>query len=117
MFKDAAIREAELVDRRFAQLTNQWRETANTWFDGTPDSVDRRLAKVDHMIRFAGNSAGRHGSHIPTARALPQLREARAQLLDLRERLLTGSAPMGLQMPREAGARSFEDFDDSLLTD
>lgn len=117
MFRDAAVRDTEQADRRFTVFATRWRSTENKWFDGSVESVDNRLAKLDREIAQSSEAVGRLGNHIRCASALPQLRATREQLLDLRERLLTGAVPMGLSMPREAGARSFEDFEDSLLTD
>ncbi|QDF18799.1 hypothetical protein SEA_SCENTAE_80 [Gordonia phage SCentae] len=116
MFRDAHVRQAELADKRLATFERQWRGTGNSWFDGSVESVDRRLAQLDRIIAQAADTTARLGNHTRSAAVLPKLHEARAELTDVRERLLTGAAPIaGLVEPKQATHLQFDDFDDSLL--
>ncbi|QIG58297.1 hypothetical protein SEA_SKOG_145 [Gordonia phage Skog] len=117
MFRDAHVRQAELADNRLSAFERQWRGSSRSWFDGSVDSVDRRITQLDRITAHAADVAGRLGSHTRCAAVLPQLRQAREELVDVRERLLSGAAPMqGISEPKQASYLQFEDFDDSLLT-
>jgi hypothetical protein len=116
MFVDAAARGEKLADHRLDSFTENWTRTADSWFNGTVESVDKRLAHVDRLISFAQEATGRLGNHIRAAAALPAMRDERDALAVFRERMLTGAAPLTHQ-PREAAVapRPFTDFPDELL--
>lgn len=116
MFVDAAARGEKLADHRLDSFTEHWQRSASNWFNGTVESVDKRIAHIDRVIIFAAEAAGRLGNHIRCAAALPAMRADRDALADFRERLLTGAAPLTHQL-REAAVppRPFTDFADELL--
>lgn len=116
MFRDAHTRQVMLADHRLDAFGEDWRRTADNWFDGSVESVDRRLAKLDRIIAFAGDATGRLGNHIRCAATLPELRVARDHLAGLRERMLTGAGPLSRPLVAAVpGARPFTDFPAELL--
>lgn len=106
-FRSAAHIEAENAERKLDRLRTRWASTRDTWFDGTPASVDRRIVHADEVIAFAKNIGSRlHQSKVGTLclGMLPQLRADRAGLEALRERLLTGAdCPPGIPCPTSEG--------------
>ena len=108
-FRSAAHIEADNAQRKLDRLRERWSSTRDTWFDGTPASVDRRIGQIDEVITFAKHLGSRlHQSKVGTQclTLLPQLRADRVGLEGLRERLLTGAADCvggGCPGPDEAG--------------
>lgn len=97
-FRPAAQIEADNAQLKIDRLRDRWTATRDTWFDGTPASVDRRIGHTDEVIAFAKNIGSRlHQSKvgIQCLSMLPQLRADRASLEGLRERLLTAGACPG----------------------
>jgi len=116
MFRDAHTRQSELADHRLDMFTEHWQRTADTWFDGSVESVDRRLGQMDRIIAFAGDAIGRLGNHIRCAAQLPEFQIARDMLADLRERMLSGAAPLSQPVTAaKSDPRPFTDFAPELL--
>lgn len=93
-FRPAAVIEAENAQRKVDRLRERWVSTRDTWFDGTAQSVDRRLANLDEIESFAKHIASRlnHSKVGNVCMAmLPQLRSDRLALEAKREQL-TGAA-------------------------
>lgn len=92
MFRSARTIEAEAVDRKLTKLREEWQRTAASWFDGSPASVDRRIAKLDAVIAFAGRAQhadGPAGGYAATS--LPDMHAQRQELLVVRDRLAGGA--------------------------
>lgn len=91
MFRSARTIEAEVVDKKLTKLREEWQRTASTWFDGSPASVDRRIAKLDAVIAFAARAQhadGPAGGYAATS--LPDMHAQRNDLLTVRDRLAGG---------------------------
>lgn len=89
-FRSAAHIEADAAQHKIDRLRERWASTRDTWFDGTPDAVDRRLGWLDEVIATARSTASRLHASQTGAYAmslLPQLRADREQLLAVRDRL------------------------------
>ncbi|AON96843.1 hypothetical protein BI081_gp092 [Mycobacterium phage Tonenili] len=92
MFRSASAIEAEAAQRKLDQLREDWQRTASTWFDGTAESVDRRIAQLDRVIAFASRTAQRDGDPAKFClSALPTLKANREELTELRRQLVGGS--------------------------
>lgn len=86
------------------QTGDQWQREADNWFDGTVESVDRRLAMCNLLLarseeRYARNMGARHD-----LKAIIDLQDSQRHLRALREDLLTASenktaAPLGAPAP------------------
>lgn len=89
-FRSAAHIEAENAQRKLDRLTDRWTATRDTWYDGTAESVERRLANLDEVISFARHLGSRlHQSKVGShaLAMLPQLRADREQLVSLRQQV------------------------------
>lgn len=89
-----------------ASTPAQWQREAETWFDGSPESVDRRLAACERMLHVAraelAHDGLRHGSkHIDT---IASLEVDKGALLSLRRDLLTAASD------REAAEKSLSEL-------
>ena len=89
-FRSAAHIEAENAQRKLERLRDRWLATRDTWFDGSAESVERRIAGVDEVISLARNI----GSRLYQAKVgsdalalLPQLQADRDQLTAMRDRI------------------------------
>jgi len=106
MFRSASTRQSDLAMHRFAVQLDHWQRSAPTWFDGTIASADERIAKLDHLILHARDTASRLGS-TEAGRycgvALPTLEHSRRELAAVRDSLLNGFSD------RQAGARALAD--------
>ncbi|ABE67829.1 hypothetical protein SEA_YASSIFIED_74 [Mycobacterium phage Yassified] len=92
MFRSASVVEAEAAQRKLDKLREDWQRTANTWFDGSAESVERRIAQIDRVIAFASRTAQRSGDPAKFClAALPTLKANREELVELRRQLVGGS--------------------------
>lgn len=139
---DASARTSRLASKRLADYRRDWIQDRH-WFDGSPDSVDRRIAKIDKVIRFARATVAaqeRTKAGFECHAALPQLERDRRELAALRDGLLltaddhsdgehSASPDVGaLDLPdlgapnreasrRTAAAMSYSDFAPELMFD
>lgn len=93
MFRSASARESALAMHRLDVRQEDWRRTAGSWFDGTPDSIDNRIAKCDGVLAFARDTAARLGSTEAGRHAvssIPGLEQIRRELTAARDSLLNG---------------------------
>lgn len=98
-FRSAALIEADNARFKLDRLRDRWTATRDTWFDGTPASVDRRIAQCDEVINFAKHIGSRlHASAVGVTclSLLPQLRSDRHELLAQRDRLAGAWVPEGV---------------------
>jgi len=89
-FRSAAHIEAENAQIKIDRLRERWASTRDTWYDGSVESVERRIANLDEVLA----TAKRIGSRLFNASVgvtclalLPQLRGDRNELVALRDRL------------------------------
>lgn len=112
MFKDARQLDTQRTAASFDKGRERYAETAESWFNGSVGSVDKRLAACDKLIHNARFTVAR----LPTSDAQRYLEAAedlssdRRALLALRDDLLNGasnredvSGPPGWR-PRQADA-------------
>lgn len=108
MFRSASARQSDLAMRRLAAHQDYWKTSASNWFDGTPDSVDSRIAKLDNILAFTTDTAARLGA-TEAGRAcvacVPVLEQARRELVAARQSLLNGFSDRQ-DVSRPAGRRT-----------
>lgn len=101
MFQQQAQRppsNAEYARSRTASRTQtaaaQWHREAETWFDGSPDSIDRRIKLCDRLLVEARAHLADVGLGADGGRRLANvayLDQARVALVNMRADLLSGS--------------------------
>lgn len=94
MFKDARAQDRQLTAARFADDTNRYAATEETWFDGSVGSVERRLGQCIRLIHTAQSTVARLplGHVSPYLKAAEKLEADRRALHSLREDMLTGAS-------------------------
>lgn len=94
MFKDARALDRQRTATSFDRQMTAYTKAAESWFDGTVGSVDRRLAHCDRLLHAASFHTARlamtDGNRY--LQATDQLRSDREVLAGLRDDLLTGGA-------------------------
>ena len=101
MFSSGKERVARKYEAGLAPELEAWR-TADAWFDGSPDSVDKRLAHCRHLqagLRGAAGALAGTGKEFVYIAAEQELAADRQSLEQLRRDLLTAASD------REAGTR------------
>ena len=94
MFKDARTLDRQRTATSFDRQMTAYTKAAESWFDGTVGSVDRRLAQCErllHQTRFHTARMGINDSARYLA-AADSLNADREVLAGLRDDLLTGGA-------------------------
>ena len=92
MFRDAAAVDQRATNRRIAQLQERYAAEAETFFDGSVDSVDRRIAACDQILSRARSAAVRLGYQEGYTEIAASLENDRQALTELREALLNGAS-------------------------
>lgn len=83
MFKSAESLRLAAEMRALARVAAPWRESRTTWFDGTPESIEARIAATDRVLVFA--RAGYTEAHMALER---EAAAARAELKEASHRLM-----------------------------
>lgn len=83
MFKSSENLRLAAEMRALERVARPWREARRTWFDGTPESIEARLASTERVLTYA--KAGYTQAHLELTR---EASAARAELLDAKHRLL-----------------------------
>lgn len=91
-FTGSMVREAANTHRRLAQEAQAFRTGRDTWYDGTPHSVDRRLAACNRVLQIAKSAVARSPFDWDAQEVIAELNIDRRALVDLKEGLLTGYA-------------------------
>jgi hypothetical protein len=86
---DAAYRQ-KLADS--GRPATQWHREAEVWFDGSVESVDRRIAMCDRLLATSRRSLAEEGFTAKHLAAVDGLDRQRGALEDLRHQLLTAGA-------------------------
>jgi len=96
MFRTAAPGHQRTAEGFSAALT-QWRDSSDTWFDGSAESVDHRLRRCARLLTTANAAAGRLalGDAGQYLAAIQELSADKQALAGLREDLLTGYSGRG----------------------
>jgi hypothetical protein len=83
MFKSAETLRLAAEMRALQKVASPWREARTTWFDGTPESIEARIAATERVLTFA--RAGMTDAHLglerEAAHACAELKEARHRLM------------------------------------
>ena len=95
MFKDARALDRQRTATSFDRQMTAYARQAESWFDGSVGSVDRRLAHCDRLLHAASFHTARlamtDGNRY-LLQATDQLKSDREVLAALRDDLLTGGA-------------------------
>lgn len=94
MFKDARALDRQRTATSFDRALATYTKVAESWFDGTVQSVDRRLAQCDRLLHTARATVARmtiSDSNRYLA-AAERLSDDRRVLEGLRDDLLTGAS-------------------------
>lgn len=83
MFRSSENLRLAAEMRALERVAGPWREARRSWFDGTPESVEARLAATERVLTFA--KAGVTEAHIALER---EAAAARAELKEASHRLL-----------------------------
>ena len=83
MFKSSENLRLAAEMRALRRVAAPWREARTTWFDGTPESIEARLAATERVLSHA--RAGTTTAHLALER---EASAARSELLDARHRLM-----------------------------
>lgn len=83
MFKSAETLRLAAEMRALERVASPWREARTSWFDGTPESIEARLASTERVLTFA--RAGMTHAHMALER---EAAAARAELKEASHRLM-----------------------------
>lgn len=84
MFKSSENLRLAAAMRALQRVAAPWREARRSWFDGTPESIEARLAATDKVLTHA--RSGFTAAHLALTR---EAAAARRELLAAKHRLLT----------------------------
>ena len=112
MFKDARELDRQRTASRFDQALRKYQSQSEKWFDGTVNSVDRRLGFCDRLLHSVRATVARlsQTESLRYLQAADELRGDRRYLEGLREDLLNGASGRadvsGLPGQRTASAKN-----------
>lgn len=111
MFRSAKALDRAKTHATFRQSMAEYRKTAESWFDGSVDSVDRRIAHVDRLLHHVRATVARlnFADAAPQLHAAQELSADRSRLAEFRHDLLTGAADYSTHTAR--GAHETLDID------
>lgn len=95
MFKSSEKLRQEAAARQLDRVASSWRQARTTWFDGTPEAIEARLAETNRILTVA--RSGYSPAHIGLT---VEAENARKELLAAKHRLLTDFL--------DDGARAFQ---------
>ena len=83
MFKSSENLRLAAEMRALERVARPWRAARRTWFDGTPESIEGRLASTERVLTFAraGTTTAHMALEREAARARAELREAGHRLM------------------------------------
>lgn len=84
MFKSSENLRLAAEMRALERVARPWREARTSWFDGTPESIEARIAATDRVLSYA--RAGYTPAHMELT---VEADTARRELLAAKHRLLT----------------------------
>ena len=88
--------ESRAIDDRatagsFRTAHQRYASDTDTWFDGTPQSIDGRIARARRLVHLAKESVARRGIQTDRLAAISSLEADIRALTALRHDLLTGA--------------------------
>jgi hypothetical protein len=94
MFRSAKALDRAKTHSTFKQAMASYEKTAETWYDGSVDAVDRRIAAVDKLLHHIRTIVARlsFADSASQLRAAQTLSADRATLVEFKRTLLTGAA-------------------------
>lgn len=96
MFVESRKRESDLTNERLAKELKKFREGEQGWFDGTPQSVDRRLAQCDRVLIAARGTVARSPFDWTAHNVITEVEADRRAVAALKDDLLSsGSDRLG----------------------
>ena len=102
MFRDAGVLDRQRTAASFDQALGRYTKEAESWFDGGPDSVDRRLAAATRLLHAARSVVARisiaDSQHY--LGAIESLESDRQTLEAMRHAMLTEAADWEARSPR-----------------
>lgn len=105
-FTSSAQRESAQINRRLDRELTAFREASEGWFDGTPVSVDRRLAACTTLLNRARGALARSPFDPEPVRVTAELESIRRGLIGLKQDLLTGYADRVIEVRPAARQRT-----------
>ena len=116
MFKSSENLRLAAEMRALERVARPWREARTSWFDGTPESIEARIAATDRVLSYA--RAGYTPAHMELT---VEADTARRELLAAKHRLLTDflddSARAFKGSKRVAGPKEDEWYDEDFYDD
>lgn len=106
MFKSSQHLREAAAQRQLDRVASSWRQARTTWFDGTPESIESRLAATDRVLNVA--RSGQTPSHIGLS---VEAENARRELLAAKHRLLNDFLDDGARAFK--GSKRVAGFDDT----
>lgn len=95
MFKSSEKLRHEAAQRQLDRVASSWRNARTTWFDGTPEAIEARLAETNRILAVA--RSGYSPAHLGLT---VEAENARRELLAAQHRLMTDFL--------DDGARAFQ---------
>jgi hypothetical protein len=101
MFRDSRTLDRQHTAGSFREASQKYQAAAEKWFDGSPGSIDRRIAKCSALLHTARSTIARY----PLSEAAPYLKAAQAleadldSLHNLRDAMITGASDFEEQGP------------------
>lgn len=94
MFKDARELDRTITAASFDKAMERYAAEAEKWFDGSVNSIDRRLSFCDRLLHSVRATVARLSSSesLRYLHAAEELRQDRQSLASLREDMLTGAS-------------------------
>lgn len=94
MFRSAKALDRAKTHATFRQAMDAYGKTQETWYDGSVDAVDRRIAHVDKLLHHIRATVARlsFADSVPQLRAGQRLSADRSALTEFKRDLLTGAA-------------------------
>ena len=115
MFRSAENLRLAADMRALQRVAAPWRKARSTWFDGTPESLEARLAATERVLTHA--RSGVTQAHIALER---EASIARAELKEASHRLMVDFLDDGARAfkgsKRVAGSRYFNDAGEPLMS-
>lgn len=110
MFKSSENLRLAAEMRALERVAAPWRSARRTWFDGTPESLEARIAATERVLHHA--QSGLTAAHLALGK---EAEFARRELIEARHRLLTDFLDDGARAfkgsKRVAGPEGFADWD------
>lgn len=116
MFKSSERLRHEAAQRSLDRVASTWRSSRTTWFDGTPESIEMRLAATDRLLAVArsGFTPAHLELTVEAENARKELLAAKHQLL---EDFLDDSARAFKGSKRVAAVDPFDPESDEYTSD